>query len=86
MKIQFTGFEKYTGECLASCGGWADSGHKPDCELGQVAAELERLERIEKAAKKLLDYRKQSGPLNFQLEKADAYMHDIRIAMEGGKK
>ena len=50
MKIQFTGFEKYTGECLASCGGWADSGHKPDCELGQVAAELERLQHIEKAA------------------------------------
>jgi hypothetical protein len=38
--------------------------------------------RLRKAAQDLLDYRKRVGPLNFQLEKADDFLREIRLALE----
>jgi hypothetical protein len=39
--------------------------------------------RLRKAAQDLLDYRKRAGPLNFQLEKADDFLREIRLALAG---
>ena len=40
-------------------------------------------DRLRKAAEALIDYRRRAGPLNFQLEKADAYLREIGLALEG---
>ena len=39
--------------------------------------------RLRKAVQDLLDYRKRAGPLNFQLEKADDYLRELELALEG---
>lgn len=41
-----------------------------------------KLDNIAAACHKLLDYRKRSGPINFQLEKADDYMRMIAAAID----
>ena len=39
--------------------------------------------RLRKAAQDLIDYRRRAGPLNFQLEKADDFLREIQLALEG---
>lgn len=39
--------------------------------------------RLRKAAQDLIEYRRRAGPLNFQLEKADDFLREIELALEG---
>lgn len=39
--------------------------------------------RLLDIARALVDYRKRAGALNFQLEKADYYMRELELALEG---
>jgi hypothetical protein len=42
----------------------------------------EQLEQLIAAARGLIEYRQQAGPLNFQLEKADTFIFRMRVALE----
>ena len=48
----------------------------------RILAELYRYEQIEKAAQALVEYRRRVGPLNFQLEKADDFINEIKKALK----
>lgn len=48
--------------------------------LASGAGEDDRLTEVCRA---LVDYRKRAGPLNFQLEKADDYLREIELILEG---
>jgi hypothetical protein len=58
-----------------------------DDEMLDLALEAERelasLRAIEKAGGGLVVYRRRVGPLNFQLEKADYFIDEIRNAFGG---
>jgi hypothetical protein len=47
-----------------------------------AAAELARLQAIEKAARELVEYRKHNT-LNFQLEKADYFIREMQNNLKG---
>lgn len=42
----------------------------------------EQLEQLITAARGLIEYRQQAGPLSFQLEKADTFIFRMRVALE----
>lgn len=51
-----------------------------------AAEENAKREAVIEAARGLLEYRKRSGPLNFQLEKADDYLRIMRESLAALKE
>ena len=45
---------------------------------------IAEIERLQAACQGLIDYRDRNSALNFQLEKADDFIHQMRVALEGG--
>ncbi len=61
------------------------------CEIGGHSAQLKMAKLLAAAddllvaTEALIAYRKRAGALNFQLEKADGYLHDLAIAVAKAK-
>ncbi len=54
-------------------------------KLQEIDIELTSLQAVAETARKLIEYRRQASALNFQLEKADYFLNEIRIAVEALK-
>lgn len=65
---------------------WYSTPGKDRRTARKIEAELWRFEQIEKAAQGLVDYRKRAGPLNFQLEKADDFINELKNALKSLKE
>lgn len=68
------------GECFRHDLRWFRGGTQ--CPVCALETELKQLRRVAEAARGLVEYRKQAGAINFQLEKADHFINLLRIETE----